>query len=297
MKKFIIALMLCLTVLTSVGIEFYCPDVAYAASKKKKSSKKNTSKAEIYPNFSKLQNEGKIYGSFAKYYDVTVKVNGSYKTIKVFNPERSFDNLCQYGSIQELKEIFSKISVNAPFTNSESKETPLMYAAEMRWLGIVKALLDIGADVGVKDVNGNTALLYAMVGTGDYSEYAEEITNLLLQKGANLNARDKWGMTPIMYYSWEAIGIGIRKYNPYFLERLIKAGANVNLKDNDGRTALMGATYLMAQILLRNGADPYIKDNKGKTALDYARERSDGILHDHENLLLEAMGRKPLSLY
>lgn len=31
MKKFVIALMLCLTVLTSVGIELYCPDVAYAA--------------------------------------------------------------------------------------------------------------------------------------------------------------------------------------------------------------------------------------------------------------------------
>ena len=48
--------MLCLTLLTSIGIEFYYSDISYAASKKKKNSKKNTAKAEIYPNFSKLQN-------------------------------------------------------------------------------------------------------------------------------------------------------------------------------------------------------------------------------------------------
>jgi ankyrin repeat protein len=52
-------------------------------------------------------------------------------------------------------------------------------------------LLEKGADVNAITV-GNTVLKYAA-----YENYAE-IAKLLIEKGANVNARDEWGQTALM---------------------------------------------------------------------------------------------------
>jgi len=53
----------------------------------------------------------------------------------------------------------------------------------------------------------------------------------MLANDANINTRDKNGMTPLMHAS----------YNGYadIVEILLKKGANVNKKNNNGETALM----------------------------------------------------------
>ena len=65
-----------------------------------------------------------------------------------------------------------------------------------------------------------------------------EFTKLLIKAGANLNAKARFGRTPLHsainndygYYG-EVVAIDVAKL-------LIKAGANLNAEDKDGRTPL-----------------------------------------------------------
>ena len=53
-------------------------------------------------------------------------------------------------------------------------------------------LLKYAADINAQDVNGNTALHFAVLAG------SEELIALLLKSGANKNIRNRWGMTPRM---------------------------------------------------------------------------------------------------
>jgi len=82
-------------------------------------------------------------------------------------------------------------------------------------------------NVNMKNEDGWTAVMYAIV-------YDYEHTNCiraLIKAGADVNAKDKDGFTPLMIASMYGHIDCIRE--------LIKAGANVNLKNKNGETALM----------------------------------------------------------
>ena len=92
----------------------------------------------------------------------------------------------------------------------------------------------------------------------------------LIQDGADVNAKDKDGATPLML----AAKIN---FNPEVLMALIEAGADLNAKNKDGWTSLMVAAQYNPHpkaltALLEAGADAKAKDSKGKTALDYAKD-------------------------
>jgi len=93
---------------------------------------------------------------------------------------------------------------------------------------------------------------------------------LLLDKGANLEVRDKYGATPLLY----AAGYGETAVVKLFLDR----GAKVDFANPNGRTALIAAacncpivdmpdTADSVRLLLENGADIEAKDKQGETAL------------------------------
>jgi len=119
-------------------------------------------------------------------------------------------------------------------------------------LDTVKQLLDNGADVNLKD-SDMTALHYATSGKH------EKIVVLLLESGADANARDGTDRTPLITAAfWGHIGIA---------RRLIEKGADVNAKDNIGTTALDQAQNVGLKSLLRShGAKTgkELKKEKGK---------------------------------
>ncbi|GMQ94957.1 MAG: hypothetical protein BMS9Abin13_067 [Patescibacteria group bacterium] len=92
----------------------------------------------------------------------------------------------------------------------------------------VRRALEKGANVNTKDKDGTTALMIAVL-------YVHtEVTKLLLDRGADVNAKDKDGTTALM--------IAALFGQTEIADILLKYDADVNAKDENGTTALMHAT-------------------------------------------------------
>ncbi|MDY6985652.1 MAG: ankyrin repeat domain-containing protein [Candidatus Thermoplasmatota archaeon] len=139
--------------------------------------------------------------------------------------------------------------------------TPLMLAAAKGDVRRVRDLIAKGADVNARNKWGATALMYAVNHSGSV-----EVAKILIENGADVNARDNNGETALI----DATDRGNRE----MVKLLLESGADVNARTNDGVTALTYATARrnrdLVRLLLENGADVDIKDEKGDTALDYA---------------------------
>ena len=95
-----------------------------------------------------------------------------------------------------------------------------------------------------------------------------KIVREAIRLGADVNAKDKFGSTPLHY----AALIGQART----VELLISKGADVNAKDDYDwtplhRAALNGETETV-ELLILNGSDVNAKNNNGWTPLDYAGE-------------------------
>jgi len=139
--------------------------------------------------------------------------------------------------------------------------TALLEASYWGQPEVVKLLLEKGADVNAKDEAGHTAVIdAAQAGHPD-------IVALLLGKGADANAKAKEGRTALM----EAASGG----QVDAMQALLTGGADVRAKNDEGRTALMLAAYFgqtkACQVLLDKGANVDEKDKKGYVALDFAK--------------------------
>ena len=127
----------------------------------------------------------------------------------------------------------------------------------------VKTLLDKGTDVNAKDKNGMTPLIRALKNEN------KGMVELLIAKGADVNARDISGHTPLHL----AALMGYKAV----LELLIATNTDVNSKNNAGGTPLHSAAWLgrkdAAELLIAKGADLGAKDKDGATPLHYAKNK------------------------
>jgi ankyrin repeat protein len=145
-----------------------------------------------------------------------------------------------------------------------------MSDSEKPWVETVKLLLDSGANIEARDEYRGPPLL-------DAAGYAQtDIVRYLLDRGANLNARDKGGSTPLIIASCEC---AVATMNDAYdvVEVLLDKGSDVNAHSNDGTTALMNAAggfggSAVVKLLLERGADPRARDSEGNTALKFAAE-------------------------
>jgi ankyrin repeat protein len=96
-----------------------------------------------------------------------------------------------------------------------------------------------------------------------------EIQTILIQAGANVNAKNKYGATPLHMAS-----------HPEFAELLLRSGADVNSLAADGETPLHSIAVErdkndVFEVLLKFGANQKLKNKWGETALDLAKSRKD----------------------
>ena len=197
------------------------------------------------------------------------------------------------GKAHDIVKLFlnSGSTVN---TRNKLGETPLMKAAKQSEVLIVKTLLEHGASVDVTDHRGRSPFHH--IGDDDvkvckilldYADSAVNITDdngetplhrrtynldtvqMLIDKGADVNARDKKDRTPLHAASY----VG----NERSVELLIERGADINSVDNKGRTPLHIAVgrdncTAAAEVLIQSGSNIAAVDRTGRSPLHLAGE-------------------------
>jgi len=168
-------------------------------------------------------------------------------------------------------------------TRAEYKTTALHAAANSGKKDIVEFLVNKGANVDARDSFGLAPLYYAAL------HNYEDIV-ILLDKGTEINAKDKKGYTLLYYAMWDEGDKGKDT-----IKLLISKGANVKEKDPDGFTLLNWAIWLgykdIVELLINNGADVNAKDKDGITPYYWAAAEGRKDLVE----LLIAKGATPVS--
>jgi hypothetical protein len=105
-----------------------------------------------------------------------------------------------------------------------------------------------------------------------------QVAHLLLDCGADVNARDNAGETPLQYAVW--VGQGYEREMTQIATFLLEHGANPNVYyKNDYETplyrAIRNANVELVRVLLKHGADRSLKGQSGWTVWHYATNRLD----------------------
>jgi ankyrin repeat protein len=133
-------------------------------------------------------------------------------------------------------------------------------AAEQRNHALVKELLAKGADVNTAQVDGMTALHWAV-----YNDDAET-AGLLVRSRANVNAANRYGVPPLF--------TACTNGNATVVRLLLDAGADANASLPGGETVLMTAARVgnleAVKALLARGANPNAQEQRDQTALMWA---------------------------
>jgi hypothetical protein len=215
------------------------------------------------------------------------------------------DNPFLYAGAEGLLDIL-KLTIAAKADTTLTNRfggTALIPAAERGHVEIVKELLT-RTDVDVNHVNnlGWTALLEAIV-LSDGGERHQQVVQLLVDHGADINIADKDGVTPLEharargFTTIERILLAASERSASqardqqliaaadrgdleAVKQLLAQGANVRAQDDRGRTALIAAAYrndlAIADALIQAGADVNVQDKTRQSA--YLIATSDGYV-------------------
>ena len=115
---------------------------------------------------------------------------------------------------------------------------------------ILNAFMEADFDIHLKSILGNNHLFFVK---------SKAAAQLLIQKGANVNVRNKFEETPLFYAKSKEIA-----------EVLIQHGADVNARNNIGETPLFEVkSKEIAEVLIQYGADMEVSSYNGYTALHW----------------------------
>ena len=144
----------------------------------------------------------------------------------------------------------------------------LIYAAESGNPEVVKEVLRLHPNLEAKGREGKTAMFAAAEsGREGTDETRVECVRLLVAAGANVNARDEDGNTPLH-----------ETYLTDVEEELLKLGADVNARNKDGETPIFTTVDDEAiPLFVKYGADLTVRNKAGQTVLE-AAEKDKGPL-------------------
>ena len=175
------------------------------------------------PNYVQLANKKKFHEAF-----VSASFHSEFDIVKAF------------------------IEIGADVNTLVFSSTALENAVIFGHLETVKLLMAAGAKIDVhkpKKDKSDYCLLLENSRQGN-----AEITEILIKAGANINARNAEGMTPLIIAAAEG--------NAEVAAKLIEAGADLEAKDENGNTALMYASLNNANEATDSEQDLAILENK-----------------------------------
>lgn len=137
----------------------------------------------------------------------------------------------------------------------------LIQAAQKGAVDAVEAMLDSGADPGMRSSRGGRTALHEAASFGN-----ADVARLLIARGTDPSPRDDDGLTPLHCAALDLVGrAGAARL-------LVDAGVDLDAVDRNGATALhMMATFghdEAIRTMLAAGADPTIRDAEGSVPRD-----------------------------
>lgn len=193
------------------------------------------------------------------YSELEVLLNAT--TEKIFNIENFLNNdLFKSGDLRRIEFLINQISsINVKDLNAvHDNKTLLMCGVIGKSETTVKRLIELGADVNIRNSDNMSALYYAIQAADT------NIVSLLLSNGANLDFQDKQGFSVLMN--------AVQLNHIEIVKMLLESGANPNIQNFTGETALMIACkkslYNIVNLLLTYPVDVYLRDENNKTVFD-----------------------------
>lgn len=167
-------------------------------------------------------------------------------------------------TVIELLNNGANINARNETLGSEQRESALMIAAYYDQPEILQLLLDKGADIEAVDNEGRTALMES------FQQLSLTCLELLLNAKANTEA--------VTNNSETAIILAASMYQfEHGVQMLIDYGADIHAVTKNGDEALMGAAFAgyieTAKVLINAGADINIKNNDEETPLIVAAKK------------------------
>ena len=165
------------------------------------------------------------------------------------------DSAALFEAIEEghfdVVKVLVEHGVNTNARKPYDRCTPLMMAAERDSEDISRLLIEDGADVDGEGYFGQSAIFLTR---------RLPIIKILVDGGANVNAQDDKGRTPLIIHAVEG--------NEDIVSYLVAHGADVHRKDTVGRTALHLTDHsTIVEILVDGGANVNVQDKYGRTPL------------------------------
>ena len=142
-----------------------------------------------------------------------------------------------------------------------ANDLPLIHAVRNQDLAAARALVAAGADVNLRQLDGATALHWAV----HWED--RDTTALLIRAGANVDAANDLGVTPLL--------MACTSGNAALVETLLQAGANPQDALSSGETALMlasraGTTQVVEDLLARGADVNAVERTRSQSALMWA---------------------------
>ncbi|KAG8167932.1 hypothetical protein KVR01_003621 [Diaporthe batatas] len=186
----------------------------------------------------------------------------------------------------ELIKLMLKSGAELEATTRPERESALHIAANHRDVAVLRLLLAEGAHVESQSSDGRTALIHACDLRGPRGYYTSHLhlrresqinaVNMLVDHGANLNAKDKAGDTAL-HRVCSVANDPQSKDHDKIVRRLLQRGAEGNAQNRSGITpfeaAFRGGVMGVCDILARHGHYPRKQEDFERMILDLIQLR------------------------